>query len=67
VRDLAAAARATRPDVPVEFAASPIAALTSAWRTGPVAVVAGSMYLVGEVLHAFDRGRLGPRAGPKQE
>ena len=67
VRDLAAAARATRPDVPVEFAVSPIAALTSAWRTGPVAVVAGSMYLVGEVLHAFDRGRLGPRAGPEQE
>ena len=61
VRDLAAAARATRPDVPVEAAASPVAGLASAWRTGPVAVVAGSMYLVGEVLQAHERGRLRPR------
>ena len=63
--DLAAAARAARPDVPVESAASPAAALASAWRHGPVAAVAGSIYLAGEVLHALDRGRLGPRTGPE--
>lgn len=60
--ELAAAARAARPDVPVETAASPVAALAAAWRTGPAAAVAGSVYLVGEVLAALDRGRLGPAA-----
>ena len=65
--DLAAAARASRPDVPVETAASPVAALACAWRTGPVAAVAGSMYLVGEVLHALDRGQLGPATDWAQE
>ncbi len=67
VPDLAAAARASRPDVPVESAASPLAALAAAWRAGPVAAVAGSMYLVGEVLHALDRGRLGARPVPARE
>lgn len=67
VPDLAAAARASRPDVPVESAASPLAALATAWRAGPVAAVAGSMYLVGEVLHALDRGRLGARPVPARK
>lgn len=65
--DLAAAARAVRPDVPVESAASPAAALASAWRTGPLAAVAGSVRLVGEVLLALERGRLGPRPGSARE
>ncbi len=64
VADLAAAARAGRNDVPVEAAASPTAALAAAWRTGPVAGVAGSVYLVGEVLRALERGQLGTGDGP---
>jgi len=59
VADLLAAARGSRRDVPIESADSPIAALFSAWRTSSVAGVAGSVYLVGEVLHALDRGELG--------
>ena len=61
VPDLVAAARASGCEVPIEAAASPAAAVSAAWRAGPVAVVAGSVYLVGEVLHALDRGRLGAR------
>ena len=60
VEALVAAARASRCDVPIEAAPSPVAALSSAWRTGPVAGVAGSVYLVGEVLRALDCGRLAP-------
>lgn len=58
VADLVAAARASRGDVPIESAASPAAGLHAAWRTGPVAGVTGSVYLVGEVLRALDSGRL---------
>ena len=58
--ELVAAARASRCAAPIESAASPAAALSSAWRTSPVAAVAGSVYLVGEVLQALDRGQLGP-------
>jgi len=58
VPDLLAAARACGRDVPIESAASPQAGLSAAWRTGPVAGVTGSMYLVGEVLRALDSGRL---------
>lgn len=58
VADLLAAARGSRGEVPIESAASPVAAIRSAWRAGPVAGVAGSVYLVGEVLNALDRGEL---------
>lgn len=67
VEALVSAARASRCDVPVESAPSPAAALSSAWRTGPVAGVAGSVYLVGEVLRAFDRGRLAPGSRAARE
>lgn len=58
VPDLLAAARACGRDVPIESAASPQAGLSAAWRTGPLAGVTGSVYLVGEVLRALDSGRL---------
>ncbi len=67
VADLLAAARAGRCDVPVEAADSPVAALFSAWRTGPVAGVAGSVHLVGEILQALDRGELGPGTDRAEE
>lgn len=62
--DLLAAARASRGDVPAESADSPVEGLLAAWRTGPLAVVAGSVYLVGEVLHALERGAFGPGSRP---
>ena len=65
--ELVAAARASRCDVPIESAASPPAGLSSAWRTGRVAGVTGSVYLVGEVLRALDRGRLGACAAERSE
>ena len=58
VADLVAPARAGRRDVPIESAASPVAGLHAVWRTGPVAGVTGSVYLVGEVLRALDSGGL---------
>lgn len=67
VATLVAAARTSLHDVPVEAASSPVAALSSAWRTGPVAGVAGSVYLIGEVLLALDCGQLGPRTDPGRE
>ncbi len=63
VPDLVAAARAGGRGAPVESAASPAAGLRSAWRSGPVAGVTGSVYLVGEVLQALDRGLPGPARG----
>lgn len=65
--DLVRAARACRPDLRVDSAAAPVDALAAAWRTGPVAGVCGSVYLVGEVLRALDRGRLGPRTDRERE
>ena len=67
VADLLAAARAAGRDVPIEPAASPAAGLRAAWRTGPVAGVTGSVYLVGEVLRALDGGRLGVCAAERSE
>ena len=63
VPDLVAAARAGGRGTPVESAASPAAGLRSAWRSGPVAGVTGSVYLVGEVLQALNRDRPGPARG----
>ena len=67
VPDLLAAARACGRDVPIESAASPQAGLAAAWRTGPVAGVTGSVYLVGEVLRALDSGRLRACAAESSE
>jgi dihydrofolate synthase/folylpolyglutamate synthase len=67
VTDLVAAARDGGRGVPVVSAASPAAGLRAAWRTAPVAGVTGSMYLVGEVLHALDRGRLDPQTERARE
>ena len=60
VADLVVLARGCRCDVAIESASSPAAGLHAAWRTGPVAGVTGSVYLVGEALHALECGRLGP-------
>ena len=59
-KDLVAIARAARPDLPVTAAESPQAALAAAWNAHPLAVVSGSAYLVGEVLHEIGNGRRGP-------
>jgi folylpolyglutamate synthase/dihydropteroate synthase len=49
---LALAARATRlaPDVPIEVQPAIDGALAAAWGHGPMICVAGSIFLVGEVL-----------------
>jgi folylpolyglutamate synthase/dihydropteroate synthase len=47
--DLLAAVRRVAPGVPVEAAASPIDALARAVTYGSPAVVAGSLYLAGEI------------------
>ncbi len=51
---LLAVARAVRPDLPVDAAESPAAAVQAAWRNAPLAAATGSMYLVGALLQAFD-------------
>ena len=45
-----AAVRAARPDLPAVAAASPAAALATAWDSGDVIAATGSTYLVGEVM-----------------
>ena len=47
---LAALARRIAPAVPVEVAEAPRDALAAAWRRGPRIVVAGSIFLLGDVL-----------------
>jgi dihydrofolate synthase/folylpolyglutamate synthase len=49
-RDLAEAARGLELGVPVEVEANPLHAVTTAMRRSPLVVVAGSLFLVGEVL-----------------
>jgi dihydrofolate synthase / folylpolyglutamate synthase len=48
--NLAARARAIAPAMPVEVEPSPARALTAAWRIAPRIVVAGSIFLIGDVL-----------------
>jgi dihydrofolate synthase / folylpolyglutamate synthase len=43
-------ARRIAPETPVTVAASPIAALDIAWRTSPRIIVAGSIFLLGDVM-----------------
>ncbi len=47
---LADRARAIAPGLPVEVEPSPARALTAAWRIAPRIVVAGSIFLIGDVL-----------------
>ena len=47
---LADRARAIAPGLPVEVELSPARALTAAWRLAPRIVVAGSIFLIGDVL-----------------
>ena len=49
---LAAAARGIAPQVSVAIAASPIEALDIAWRTSSRIIVAGSIFLLGDVMKA---------------
>ncbi len=51
--DLAAVLQALRPSLPVEIAAGPAQALDAAWRHGPRIVVAGSIFLLGDILRAI--------------
>ncbi len=51
--DLAAVLHAFRPSLPVEIAAGPAQALDAAWRHGPRIVVAGSIFLLGDILRAI--------------
>jgi dihydrofolate synthase/folylpolyglutamate synthase len=48
--DLAARTRAIAPTMRVEVEPSPARALTAAWRIAPRIVVAGSIFLIGDVL-----------------
>jgi dihydrofolate synthase/folylpolyglutamate synthase len=52
--DLADRARAIAPALRVEVEPSPARALTMAWRIAPRIVVAGSIFLIGDVLKAID-------------
>ena len=53
---LVRAARETRPDLEVDGVAKPSDALEVAWREGPLAVAAGSVYLVGELIRTHTSG-----------
>lgn len=53
--DLAARGRAIAPGVRIEVASSPALAVSAAWRIAPRIVVAGSLFLVGDVLKEISR------------
>ena len=53
---LAAVARASRPDLPVEVAPSAADAMAAAWTPSPRIVVAGSIFLLGDVLECLGIG-----------
>ena len=53
--DLADRARAIAPGLRVEVEPSPARALAAAWRIAPRIVVAGSIFLIGDVLKELDR------------
>jgi len=48
--EIAGLARAIAPDLPVILAAEPAAALEAAWRLSARIVVAGSIFLIGDVM-----------------
>jgi folylpolyglutamate synthase/dihydropteroate synthase len=49
--ELAAHASRVAPDIPIVIEATAAAALASAWRLAPRIVVAGSIFLIGEVMN----------------
>ncbi len=51
---LAASRAVDRAGVPVEVEPSPARALAAAWRIAPRIVVAGSIFLIGDVLKEID-------------
>lgn len=55
--ELARTARSVAPGVPVAVEPSPRDALRAAWRLAPQIVVAGSIFLLGDVLPAIESGR----------
>ena len=54
-RDLATLAATLLPGVPCEVADDPLDALDAAWRHGPEIVVAGSIFLLGDVIKGLGR------------
>ena len=52
---LAAVAHELSPLLPIDVEASPAAALDRAWRASPDIVVAGSIFLLGDVLKLINR------------
>jgi folylpolyglutamate synthase/dihydropteroate synthase len=52
--ELAARVRALVPALPVEVVASPSAAVAAAAKTSRLVVVAGSIFLLGDVLRELD-------------
>ena len=52
--ELAAAAREVAPTIPFEINLDPASALAAAWRHSPRIVVAGSIFLLGDVLNELD-------------
>ena len=52
--ELAAAAREVAPTLPLEITPVPASALAAAWRHSPRIVVAGSIFLLGDVLNELD-------------
>jgi folylpolyglutamate synthase/dihydropteroate synthase len=52
--DLAARVRTLAPTLPVDIVASPRAALAAATTTLPLVVVAGSIFLLGDIIPEID-------------
>ena len=52
--ELAEVVRRVRPEAPVDVAQNPREALAEAWRHGPLAGAAGSIYLVGSLIDELD-------------
>ena len=57
IRDLIEITRSARPDLTVTVVSDPFAALLETWKNGPLAVAAGSVFLVGELM-----GKMMPNA-----
>lgn len=55
---LAAKLRETRPELFVDIARSPVAALDTAWKYGNVICATGSIYLIGEIIEAISSNEL---------
>jgi dihydrofolate synthase/folylpolyglutamate synthase len=58
---LVATMRVVAPDLPTSIEPTPTAAVRAAWNWSPRIVVAGSIFLVGDVMKAIERVGAGPR------